>query len=50
MGRKPIHEDDLKENLTIRIRKSLIDRLQSIDGYNSLIERLLDKHFEEIDK
>lgn len=50
MGRKPLNEDDLKQNINFRIKRSLIERLRKIPNYNSKVENLIEKFLDDNSK
>ncbi len=47
---KIVSEEERKQNLTIRIKQKNIDRLKKITGYNNLIDQIIEKHLDGIDK
>jgi hypothetical protein len=47
MGRKPIDDDLKKTKISIAIRKETIKKLQELDNYNALIQKLLDDYFKD---
>jgi len=48
MGRKPLPEEMLKENITIRLPKYLIDLLKKELNYNQIIQNLIERFYNKL--
>lgn len=49
MGRKRKPEGERKINITLRLKKSVVDRLRKIRGYNNIVERLIEEFLDRLD-
>jgi len=50
MGRKPLPEEQRKENLTIRIPKYLVDFYKSKHNYNQYVLKVLEEYYKNVKK
>jgi hypothetical protein len=50
MGRKRKQEGEKKVNITLRLKKSVVDRLRKIRGYNNIVEMLIEEFLERLDR
>lgn len=45
MGRKPIPEDDRKQNITLRLTRKIIEKMRQEENYNAIVQKLLEEYF-----